>query len=91
MVRFERFGLAVALSIGLALAAPPARADMQVLDSNVAKYPRDQLIKGNAIRDLGPSEWVRVRMLDDNSTQQFGTRPPLRPPLATRGLRRQPD
>jgi hypothetical protein len=91
MVRFERFGTVVALSIGLALAASSARADMQVLDSNVAKYPREALIKGNTISDLGPRQWVRVRMLQDNSTQEFGTQPPLRPPIATRGPRRQPD
>jgi len=91
MVRFELFGPAVALSIGLAFAASPARADMQVLDSNVPKYPRDALIKGNAISDLGPREWVRVRILEDNSTQEFGIPPPLRPGLGTRGLRRQPD
>lgn len=90
MAQFDLFRLAM-VGIGLAATTLPARADMQVLDSNVARYPRDMRVKGNAITDLGPREWVRVRMLDDNSTQEFGTRPPQSPGLGTRGLRRAPD
>ena len=92
MVRFDLCGRAMLLAIGLALTASSAHADMQVLDSNVVKkYPRDKVIKGNAIKDLGPDEWVRVRMLEDNSTQVFGAPPPFRQGLGTRGPRRQAD
>jgi hypothetical protein len=91
MTRFDRCLCAMLLATGLAFTASPARADMQVLDSNVAKYPRDTLIKGNAIGGLGPREWVRVRMLEDNSTKEFGSPPPFRQGLGTRGPRRPAD
>jgi hypothetical protein len=92
MVWFDRCGRLMLLAIGLTLAASSACADMQVLGSNVVKkYPRDKVIKGNAIKDLGPDEWVRVRMLEDDSTQVFGTPPPFRQGLGTRGARRQAD
>jgi|HubBroStandDraft_4_1064222.scaffolds.fasta_scaffold14032_2 hypothetical protein len=75
-----------ALAIGLALGISPVCADMRVLGSNVARYPRDTIINGNTIGDLTGDDWVTVLMLGDNTTQLFGKPPPPPRVLGTRGL-----
>ena len=67
------------MSCGFALAVSPARADMQVLGSNIAEYPRGMVVKGNTINNLQQGQWVHVLMLEDHTTRLFGNRPP--PPI----------
>jgi hypothetical protein len=82
---------ALAFAAGLALTAPPAVADMRVVASNVAKYPRDAFLPGNTITDLKRGEWVRVRILETNKTQYFGDPPVRREGFGTRRPRRVED
>jgi hypothetical protein len=85
MVRLDLCQCTIALVAAvLMVAVSSAYADMRVLDSNVAKYPRDSLIKGHTINDLGPKEWVRVLMLNDNKTRFFGDPPRRREEFGTR-------
>jgi hypothetical protein len=72
----SRWTLALSLAGVFVLASLPARADMQVLASNVAGYPRDAILKGSSIDDLKRGQWVRVMMLETKRTRYFGD-PPL--------------
>jgi hypothetical protein len=91
MKRPDLCACTIAAAIGIASMASSARADMQVLSSNVAKYQRGTVISGNAIEDLETGEWVRVRMLEDNTTRVFGAPLPAHRGLGTRGRRQQSD
>ena len=86
--RSRTCALVLSLAGGVTLAAPSALADMQVLASNVAKYPRDLVLRGSTIEDLKRGQWVRVLMLETDKTRYFGDPPPYVDRHGTRRLRR---
>jgi hypothetical protein len=76
MLWLGRIGLVALGALSFALLAYPARADMEVLESNVPRYPRGQRLEGKTIGPLRPGEHVKVLILEENKTHLFEGDPP---------------
>jgi hypothetical protein len=89
---FDRSGFHLIVVIGAAVLASPARADMEVLESNVPGYPPGKRIEGNAIGPLRHGERVKVLILEENKTRLFEGDPPWRRSgFGTRGPRKHSE
>jgi hypothetical protein len=81
---------AAVVALALCCAAiPSARAEMQVLESNVSAYPVGTRLPDNAKLDLQPGERVKVLLLPSNRTKVYAA-PPLKVDGAIGGPRGTP-